>query len=214
MHIPLGRLLLSALLAAGAVVCWTASNIAEELAGRHERLATLREVRDDMPPGGWRGRIAAFVDADATRHAATANYWDRRYEAFGDDNSTTETDAGASLIAANAAFRKSQRDAVGRPLDSDQIDRALHAYAGVLQKGGFSRDAAYNYEFVARLRDVTRRSRARTQAAPETPTIHGRPGTHPPPTRGDEFEVLTPMDFGDREAQPEATPGVKRPRKG
>ena len=37
---------------------------------------------------------------------------------------------------------------------------------------------------------------------------------HPPSTKGEEFEVITPMDYGDREAQPEPTPGVKLPRKG
>jgi hypothetical protein len=49
---------------------------------------------------------------------------------------------------------------------------------------------------------------------PDGPTIHGRPGTHPQPSRGEEFEILTPMNYGDREAQPEPTPGVKLPKKG
>jgi hypothetical protein len=103
-----------------------------------------------------------------------------------------------------------------------------------LKNGGFDRDAAYNYEYVARLRDAAARAKpgsAKSPAAdrgrqpaqprprrpgdlPDGPTIHGRPGTHPPATRGEEFEVLTPMDFGDREAQPEPTPGVKLPKKG
>jgi hypothetical protein len=96
----------------------------------------------------------------------------------------------------------------------------------VLKNAGFSKDAAYNYEFVARLRDATARSKPARQpsspratpAAPDDlpagPTIHGRPGEHPPDTRGDEFEVLTPMDYGEREAQPEPTPGRPLPRKG
>ena len=49
---------------------------------------------------------------------------------------------------------------------------------------------------------------------PGGPTIHGRPGTHPQPSRGAEFEIITPMNYGDREAQPEPTPGVKLPKKG
>jgi hypothetical protein len=36
----------------------------------------------------------------------------------------------------------------------------------------------------------------------------------PPTTKGEEFEVLTPMDYGDREAQPEPTTGRKLPPKG
>ena len=58
-----------------------------------------------------------------------------------------------------------------------------------------------------RVRRRRRRPRAAASDLPAGPTIHGRPGTHPPTTRGEEFEVLTPMDYGDREAQPEPTPG-------
>jgi hypothetical protein len=30
----------------------------------------------------------------------------------------------------------------------------------------------------------------------------------------EELQMLAPMEYGDREAQPEATPGAKRERKG
>jgi hypothetical protein len=32
--------------------------------------------------------------------------------------------------------------------------------------------------------------------------------------KAEEMEVIAPMNYGDREAQPEATPGGKRERKG
>ena len=114
----------------------------------------------------------------------------------------------------------------------------------MLKNGGFDRDAAWNYEYIARLRDVAAKEKPREPSArreassrtprrrhgaiataphvavenrgglPAGPTVHGRPGTHPPSTKGEEFEIITPMDYGDREAQPEPTPGVKLPRKG
>jgi len=96
-----------------------------------------------------------------------------------------------------------------------------------LKNSGFDRDAAYNYEYVARLRDAAARAKPRPEPSsrppvrnprpgefPDGPTIHGRPGMHPPATKGEEFEVLTPMNFGDREAQPEPTPGMRLPKKG
>ena len=32
--------------------------------------------------------------------------------------------------------------------------------------------------------------------------------------KAEEMDVIAPMNYGDREAQPEATPGVRRERKG
>jgi hypothetical protein len=36
----------------------------------------------------------------------------------------------------------------------------------------------------------------------------------PPEEKLEDLDILTPLEFGDREAQPEATPGAKRERKG
>jgi hypothetical protein len=49
---------------------------------------------------------------------------------------------------------------------------------------------------------------------PAGPTIHGSPGAPPPDTKMEELQMIAPMDYGDREAQPTPTPGVKRERKG
>ncbi len=92
------------------------------------------------------------------------------------------------------------------------------------------------YEYVSRVRDEAARG-ARGKATKQTPrapaaarapstgsrqagdlppgpTVHGRPGGPPPEMKGEEIEVIAPMNYGDREAQPEATPGGKRERKG
>ncbi len=45
-------------------------------------------------------------------------------------------------------------------------------------------------------------------------TIHGAPGAPPPDAKMEELQMIAPMEYGDREAQPEATPGAKRERKG
>ena len=42
----------------------------------------------------------------------------------------------------------------------------------------------------------------------------GGPGAPPPDAKMEELQMIAPMEYGDREAQPEATPGGKRERKG
>jgi hypothetical protein len=108
-----------------------------------------------------------------------------------------------------------------------RLDGVLNAYSSALKASPRSVEAAYNYEFVARYRDQLARSHgkgskprsvpaAATMAGdlPAGPTIHGRPGGPPPEAKMEELQMLAPMEYGDREAQPEATPGGKRERKG
>ena len=150
-------------------------------------------------------------------------YWGGRYDAVIQQASA---DAPVSLLsAANAAFRKVQRE-TGGVLTVERLDQTLQAYTSALKNGGFNRDAAYNFEYLARLRDAVAKapkrpptppSRAASAAHDDLPsggTVHGAPGRHPPASRGEDFEVITPMDYGEREAQPERTPGRPLPRKG
>ena len=227
------RILIAALLIVVAAVAWQAADVAAVLSRVHEQAATLQPQTPDATISRWLRPVASLIDHDADDHVASAQYWIRDYRSLTEPGASGSVPE-AMLTSANAAFRRAHADANGRPLSPERLDQILQAYAAVLKNGGFDREAAYNYEYVARLRDAAARVKpgtakpsggdrsrqaglsrpARPGDLPAGPTVHGRPGTHPPSTRGDEFEVLTPMDFGDREAQPEPTPGVKMPKKG
>ena len=227
--IPVTRLLLALLLLAAGLACWVAAGVADDLATRHERRATL-QTSGAVTAGRARARVERLLDTNQPRAAEAAvvdEYWAGRYERVTASEAASVDTASALLLRANALFRRAQRDAAAGKPAVERLDQVTQAYAAVLKNAGFDRDAAYNYEFVARLRDSVAKSKGATpprlartptprsgDRLPSGPTIHGRPGTHPPGTKGEEFEVLTPMDYGDREAQPEATPGRPLPRKG
>jgi hypothetical protein len=230
------RLVIGTLLVTAAVVAWNAASIADDLAARHEAVATLQPLPAEAPArgiGSWRERLIALVDRTAAQQDGSSRYWQGDYRSLTDPARAVADDRGLLIVSANAALRQAQREAGGRPVSVDRLDQVLQAYASVLRNVGFDRDAAFNYEYVSRLRDTVARAKptgARPEAArqqapagppqpapgdlPVGPTIHGRPGTHPPASRGEEFEIITPMNYGDREAQPEPTPGVKLPKKG
>lgn len=232
---PILRLIFASALVAAGVLCWAAAGAAAQLAVRHERLATLQSG-DPIASSRWTLWLERIVtvtlrDGDETRSLPTdvaADYWAGRYDAVGDGDAANAADDVLLLSAANAGFRRAQREAGSRPPSVERLDQVLQAYAAVLKNGGFNRDAAYNFEFVARLRDSVARTKAPAQSRqtpprasppsnddlPSGPTVHGTPGAHPPNIKGEEFEILTPMDYGEREAQPEATPGRPLPRKG
>ena len=216
--LPIARLLLALAFVITGGVAWTLAGAADALADVREHAATLQlDATSRVPTKASIGRLWTWLDPEAQRHAAVTRYWRREWDL--DKRVDAEPDdIAAQTIAANATYRR-LRSADAAPMNTDRLDEALQAYASVL-RNGFDREAAYNYEFIVRQRDQAARARTSAKlpsriARPSRPsTIHGREGTEPPTTKGEEFEVLTPMDYGDREAQPEPTTGRKLPRKG
>ena len=221
-----------AILIATALLMRAQARQLREVAFRYEEFATLRFAPGDAEETtGWARSLLEYLDPSAPARrglsAATIAYWQGQYDALiaGGGDINRDPDPESLLIVANAAFRESQRSPRPRQEQVQQLDLVLQSYATVLKSPVFVPDAAYNYEYVARMRDAFARARGNAAARPEDktgrvgdlpagPTIHGQPGGPPPETKGEQFEILTPMEFGDREAQPEATPGVKPIRRG
>ena len=236
------RMLIAAVFASLAWLSWSESRLAERVADakrdvatfNHENLDGLtpaRAISDYLP--GERRRLS-----DEIRIAkAQVAYWLGRYGAVLGDTDSGNADADILLAAANAAFRDAQRNPATGPAAVQKLDGVLQAYASALKATGSRRpasasakaaDASYNYEFVARIRDQMARSQGKvatigpiTPAVPRRggdlplgPTIHGAPGAPPPDAKMEELRMIAPMEYGDREAQPQATPGARRERKG
>jgi hypothetical protein len=224
------RLTIAIALAIAAWLSWSESKLTRQVGDAREQIATLQFV--DVP---------AALDVDATLSdylpgsrplsddvrvaTATVSYWLGRYGSVTADTNDAEADAAVLLTVANAAFRQSQREPGTGSAAVQRLDGVLNAYASALKAAARHPDAAYNYEYVARVRDQAARSQGRgIKPAPAVvasggdlpagPTIHGRPGAPPPEAKMEELQMLAPMEYGDREAQPEATPGGKRERKG
>jgi hypothetical protein len=217
------RMTIAIALAAGAWFSWTEASAVDRRVAAREQIVTLRFADVDE-------------DVDASTRATVA-YWLERYGDVAADSGPDRDAAAAEilLIAANAAFRESQRDAGTGAAAIQRLDGVLQAYASALKASpqssralgaeALAKAAAYNYEYVARLRDQVARSQGKVKLPPapaaamagDLPagsTIHGRPGMPPPEAKMEDIEILAPLEYGDREAQPEATPGGKRERKG
>jgi hypothetical protein len=224
----LGRLFLAALFAAGALYAWGESARLDATADAWHQLVSLgNDVAPPPPPSRWVSWLPSSLrpsTAVAAGQKASAEYWLSRYEGLV-RASGADPDPAVMLTAANAAFRVARQTGDVGAVAAKQLDEVLEAYANVLKADASLADAAWNYEFVARARDIVARMRPVPpgRAAPrlvglEPPppglTIHGLPGAPPPDVKGEAFETIAPMDFGDREAQPEATPGTAIKRKG
>ncbi len=213
MRTTLIRLVIAIALAIGAWFSWSEAQLAARMGDAAQQIATLRHSEVDRD-----------LDAGTT---ATVSYWLGQYGGITADTNNAETDAHVLRTVANAAYRESERDPLAGSAAVQRLDGVLQAYASALKASPRDVEAAYNYEYVARLRDQVARAPqgkpvkpAPAPAAlmvgdlPMGPTIHGRPGAPPPEAKMEDLQMLAPMEYGDREAQPEATPGGKRERKG
>ena len=226
-----GRIVCALVLLSLAAIAFAEARWVRHAADTHERLATFREERVDAD--STRRLLPAVIvgaEGEDTVTTAKAEYWRGRYDALGRLSAETDRDPDPEvlLLAANAAYRRAERERLPRQAQREELEAVLQAYASALKASRFVPDAAYNYEFVARMRESLGRSRpsgaapspapksaaARPSDLPPGPTIHGAPGGPPPGTKGEQFEILTPMEFGDRESQPEPTTGARPLRKG
>jgi hypothetical protein len=238
MRQTLWRAAVPVVLGLAAWMCWRESALTARVAEARLHLATLHfdigeqpapaRSLSDVLPGG------AMPLAEQIRdHRATAAYWLARY----DEVMTVgreEGDASRLGLAANAAFRAAQLQGGLGEEASRRLDGVLDAYAAVLRADPTNLDAAYNFEHVARLRDIVARAsaprpakpgapapraprpsvQARAGDLPAGPTIHGQPGGPPEDIKAEEFQIIAPMDYGEREGQPESSPGGQLKRKG
>jgi hypothetical protein len=219
------------LFAGAAVLAAAAARESRREAGLWQQLVTLRydgASASGAPAGGVALSLAADPGA-AARRQAMVDYWLGRYDEIVTDHGGA-TDVDVLFVAANAAFRAARQDRAVGPEAARELDGVLQAYASVLKAAPRHADAAFNFEYVSRLRDRLALMKpappaqeresprgagpVRIADLPLGPTVHGLPGGPPPEIKAEEFQILTPRDFGDRESDPEQAPGSRMRRKG
>jgi hypothetical protein len=192
---------------------------------------TLLMLRYDAPENEYErleqvtrfaSRLPGIADlrADVRDQRTVSDYWRAQYRSnrFSAGASTTpaQQEARALLLAANAAYRRIALDGSNADVRGS-LDAVLAQYVDVLKRDSSSFDAAYNYQFVARMRDrLERAPRAGTKnaRAPVDQTLHGPAGSESPGLEINEFKVITPHDSNERKEEQEAGKGAPRVRKG
>jgi len=233
MKIVAGLMLALVLIFAGGVLLAQA-RVTDRAAEAHRKLAVLQYVGQDAldsttatwdEPRWDMGVLAS----DITRYRTTVTYWLGRHDALTPLLELTGPqavkDPAVLYAAANAAFRKSAPTKGDRKEAVERLDGVMQAYADVVRMDPTHADASYNYEYVARIRDLVAKGRVppgvppnRTDTIqadlPPGPTVHGWPGMPPPEVDLGDFKTLTPMKFEEREEMAEPGKGAFQKRKG
>jgi hypothetical protein len=228
-----GRVLLTILLFAASAVCFADARLARQMADAHRSLATLEyDAAADVDEATWLQRVpipGTMPAGEAARDRAITTYWRAKYDALKPlrDAAGTETgtDSRLLLIAANAAFRGSHPETGERTRAIERLDAVVQQYADVLRADPGAADAAYNYEYVLRVRNLLAKAKGPRSGdfkpspivpsvdLPAGPTVHGRPGGPPPGVLMSDFKTIIPKRSDEREEQNPGQ-GGKRQRRG
>ncbi|HJU43077.1 MAG TPA: hypothetical protein VJ691_09700 [Vicinamibacterales bacterium] len=203
------------LVVAGAIL-WRSSEAERRLAAAERDLVMLRyeqAATGAQQPGG---RLAALMPgagrsaADAKDVETTATYWRGDYQAVAQN-----TDA--KLLAANAAYRNMRKTGGSWQAVVGRMDSLIKQYAEILREDPSNAEAAFNYEYVVRLRQVI--AARKSQVAPfdaidQGLTIHGFAGAPPEEADMKKFKMIVPMRPDERLEAEKAGKGTTKVKKG
>src|SRR5918996_352565 len=168
----IGLLAGALILTAVGGICIAVWRIEGYLADVREQTATLQfeRAQESLDAAGtyvgyaeWVPRLGSdFRDQLRVRHAVL-QYWQRNYDALISQPAEPDATRDApmvdlQLVVANAAYRDGQAHATNRAATLRALDEAVAGYAAVL-RNAWHPDAAYNYEYAARLRDEITKGR-------------------------------------------------------
>lgn len=244
------RIVLATGLLTLGVLCWRAGRLEGRMAEASRDLAMLRyaspiDAYDDI--AGSIGLADRFTRAvlgrsnDLGRQRATAQYWLADLATLqperDSDGRLLDDDPRRLFVGANAAYRAATGAGADDAVVAERLEGVLAAYADVLRVDPTHADAAYNYEFVARLRAALSAGRRPTMTKfgavgddtdaapgsepaafdggmPDGPTLHGVPGAPPLDVPVDQFKVHVPLRPTERQESNDAGKGPRKSRKG
>ncbi len=140
---------------------------------------------------------------DVRTRRAALRYWQGQYGAITsqpDPVSGIQADnIGLQLVVANAVYRAGRIQAKDRETTLQAVDAGLQAYLIVLKNAARQEDAAYNYEYLVRLRDDIDEGRAipKVLAGPGDP--NGISGFSSEGGDTSKFKIYIPLNPEERD---------------
>lgn len=140
---------------------------------------------------------------DVRTRRAALRYWQGQYAAVISQQpdpvgGVPPENIGLQLVVANAVYRSGRIQAKDRQATLQALEAGIQAYLTVLKNARRQEDAAYNYEYLVRLRDDI--LQGRTPKLPKEPSDpNGVLGS--PPDTGDAggFKIRIPLELEERD---------------
>jgi hypothetical protein len=223
-----GYLIVALLLGAAAMFAFGSATFERNLADAQQDVATdrfdaaedrLTEAEAYASYARWIPQVGARAERDLAARRAALHYWKKDYASV----LPRETDpVGAvdsanldlQLVVANASFRNAQRGITDKAVQLQALDEAIGSYMAVLKNDTWNADAAYNYEYLLRLRGEVAQGKRKPGALQDKSDNLGEQGTPAQNSSTKKFEIYIPLEGSERNETGEAGKGAPIQKKG
>ena len=202
-------------LAAAGAVLWLASESESRVAAAEYALVTLRYERaaEELDAARGRGVLDPLIQrvSSAPTESAMARYWSGDYSALAESE-----DPRFKLLATNAEYRVLRSSGGTYQAFTARLDSLAKRYADILRTEPDNEDAAYNYEFIIRLRRAALLAKQTVPGVEPSGgvTVHGVAGAPPQDSDAKKFKMIVPMLPDERQEAEEAGRAGRKIRKG
>ena len=189
------------------------AHLESNMADAGQRLSTLEYVpaQESLAAAEQYANHARFVPwlgSDARQEIrarqAAVQYWQRQYDVVLPAGAepvaaVDEENVELQLVVANAAYRVNQTQFKDRASTVKALEEAAAGYLTVLKNNTWHPDAAFNYEYIIRLRDAAAKG---SQPPPpkenEEESDNGESGAPTPATSQEGFQIYIPLEQGEK----------------
>jgi hypothetical protein len=156
---------------------------------------------------------------------AAIHYWQHDYDAIvpavpDPIGALPPDNVDLQFVVANAVFRKGRQDPANAAAMAQAVDAGIAAQLAVLKSSTRNEDAAFNYEYLLRLRAAAllkRTGQGGSEEAGSEKTTHGQPGGAPRESDPSDFKIHIPLEskeFQDQKEGQQAGKATPRERRG
>jgi hypothetical protein len=199
------------------------ATVDEELSTQQyaDAASTLTRASGHLRWTGWLPKFGAQAHADIKMRQASLQYWQQQYKELmpreADPVGAVEAeDVGLQMLVANGVYRAGQIKAKDREQSIQALQDAVSGYMTVLKGPAWDERAAYNFEFLVRVRDELRNGKRKALPPPpmEQQGNNGEAGEPFEPTNTKAFEIYIPLEEQERTKASEAGKASPNKRKG
>lgn len=225
-----GYLISAIVLAFAGAALLAASSLDRDLASAQERV--IAQKYDNVEPTyeaaekyyDYASHVPGIGDGPAndirTKHA-TLHYWQKDYASVIPQQTdpigaVAQDNTDLQLVIANAVYRSAQSRMKDKESTIAALDQGIAAYVAVLKNAPRNEDAAFNFEYLVRLRDEV--DKGKRKPGPQDMVLKGPDGAAGAPPQIDssmsDFKIYIPLESQERQDQGVAGKAAPGKRKG
>jgi hypothetical protein len=218
----------AAILGVVGVVCLRIATVERLVADAQQDLATLNyeraerslvEAEESIGVARWVPGFGSSVADEVRARRGALQYWQQKYDALLPEGADPvaaieEGSLDLKLVVANAVYRQNQGRYTDREATKQALEESAAAYFAVLKNSAWREDAAYNYEYVIRLRDEQAKGKQPPEGGDASKGEMGQGGQPSEATSQKGFQIYIPLESQEKPLGGDAGKAPGKDRKG